>query len=283
MPRSAIPDLPPVSLGLPEDLDGDAFVPVFSGGPMRGHRHRELELNLARRGRARLIEENRSYDLAPGSLVWLFPARPHYLMRLTPDFELWVLVFKPRLVRRVCVGPGARPLRMANPPPADGPYCKRLAPAAAARLDGLFEELRDARGDAPRFNAGLAYALLSAWEVHRDEASRMAGDSVHPAVERAARLIAEGRLEAGIEDLAAASGLSASRLGRLFKRQTGVPLSTYRNQERIRRFGELYGGGQRTTMLRAALAAGFGSYTQFHRVFTALTGQSPQAWRRTRS
>jgi transcriptional regulator GlxA family with amidase domain len=38
--------------------------------------------------------------------------------------------------------------------------------------------------------------------------------------------------------------------------------------------------GQRMTMITAALEAGFGSYPQFYRVFTRLTGQSPNTYRR---
>jgi AraC-like DNA-binding protein len=33
-------------------------------------------------------------------------------------------------------------------------------------------------------------------------------------------------------------------------------------------------------MLAAALHAGFGSYTQFHRVFTATMGRSPREWKK---
>jgi AraC-like DNA-binding protein len=76
-----------------------------------------------------------------------------------------------------------------------------------------------------------------------------------------------------------ASRLSPSHLSRIFKAQTGVSIGGFRNQQRLQRFLALYGRGRRTTALAAALEAGFGSYTQFHRVFREQTGRSPSALR----
>ena len=69
-------------------------------------------------------------------------------------------------------------------------------------------------------------------------------------------------------------------MGRLFKQQTGLSISEFRNRLRIQQFMKLYGSGQRRTVLASALEAGFGSYTQFHRVFTEIAGRSPRAYQR---
>jgi AraC-like DNA-binding protein len=58
-----------------------------------------------------------------------------------------------------------------------------------------------------------------------------------------------------------------------------VSISRFRNQQRLHRFLYLYGRGQRTTALAAALGAGFGSYAQFYRVFREEVGRSPSALR----
>ena len=76
------------------------------------------------------------------------------------------------------------------------------------------------------------------------------------------------------------AGLSGPRLSRLFKEQTGFALAEFRNRSRVQRFLEIYGTGQRHTMLSAALDAGFGSYAQFHRVFRRIAGESPGEYRR---
>jgi AraC-like DNA-binding protein len=69
----------------------------------------------------------------------------------------------------------------------------------------------------------------------------------------------------------------------LFTVQTGASLTRYRNQQRVHQFLLNYGDGTRTTMLAAALAAGFGSYAQFYRVFLRETGRSPAALRSHRA
>ncbi len=76
-----------------------------------------------------------------------------------------------------------------------------------------------------------------------------------------------------------AAGLSPSHLSRLFKAQTGVSITRFRNQRRLERFRALYGDGRRTTALAAALDAGFGSYAQFYRVVRAETARSPSGLR----
>jgi AraC-like DNA-binding protein len=57
----------------------------------------------------------------------------------------------------------------------------------------------------------------------------------------------------------------------------GVSLVGYRNQLRLERFMKIMDAG-RSTMLEAALGAGFGSYAQFHRVFQAQRGVTPRAY-----
>jgi AraC-like DNA-binding protein len=59
----------------------------------------------------------------------------------------------------------------------------------------------------------------------------------------------------------------------------GMPLSTYRSQRRLERFLVEH-DPRRGNLLSSSLAAGFGSYSQFHRVFTKLMGLSPRAWER---
>jgi AraC-like DNA-binding protein len=124
----------------------------------------------------------------------------------------------------------------------------------------------------------LSYALLKTWQ-HFAHAANVPVHDVHPAVEKAARLIRDETSALNLDELARRSGLSPARLSRLFKQQTGVALVDFRNRQRIERFLQLYGTGQRLTMLDAALEAGFGSYPQFHRVFKRVLGCSPGQYR----
>lgn len=235
------------------------------------HHHAELELNLVTRGSGTYLLGNRKYQIRPGDLLWLFPAQEHVLINYTPDFEMWIAVFQRRLVKRVVLSPGERVL--AQPQPIEN-CCRRLLHPDCGRMEDLLEEVSASAGNSDLLNAGLGYILLRAWHTFQ-RAAEIAGGNVHPAVERAARLIRDESVALSLDELAQRVGLSPPRLSRLFKEQTGFPMVDFRNRIRIQRYLEIYGSGNRFTVLDAALQAGFGSYPQFHRVFRRILGCSP--------
>jgi transcriptional regulator GlxA family with amidase domain len=83
-------------------------------------------------------------------------------------------------------------------------------------------------------------------------------------------------------DVAARLNVSPSRLAHVFKAEIGVSMVEYRNRVRVNRFTTLLDEGSHN-LLEAALAAGFGSYAQFHRVFRALRRVSPREYLRLRA
>ena len=85
----------------------------------------------------------------------------------------------------------------------------------------------------------------------------------------------------GGKQIAAKLDISLSRLARVFKAEMGMSLVEYRNRLRLDRFAVLLDRG-RTNLLEAALAAGFGSYAQFHRVFRALRHMTPREYLQSR-
>ena len=257
--------------------DGRLWLHGYTPQTRAPHRHAEVELNLVTAGRAAYLLGDRRYDLTRDTLVWLFPGQDHILLDESADHAMWIGVFKPALLARACVTPFTAPLREADPP---GHWNRRLASEQSARLQALLQELYAVGGDTARYNAGLGYALLSAWAAYHEAAEQAAGPDVHPAVERAARLLRDEADPVSVEQIAARVGLSASRLSRLFHQQTGIALVEFRNRQRLQRFLRLYGRGRAVSVLDAALDAGFGSYPQFHRVFKRLMGCSPAEYRR---
>ena len=240
------------------------------------HHHAELEFNLVTQGSGLYLLEQRKYEIRRGDLLWLFPAQEHVLVEQSTDFEMWIGVCKPAAVKRIATDASAKVLREQNPP---GGHCRRLPQPVLARLENLFPEIAATIEKPGLFNVGLAYAFLSAWQQFEQAADVPVRD-VHPAVEKAARLIRNEGVTLGLDELAHRAGLSMHRLSRLFKEQTGVRLVDFRNRQRMERFLEIYGTGQRLTMLDAALKSGFGSYPQFHRIFKRFTGRSPRSHRR---
>jgi AraC-like DNA-binding protein len=266
-------------LELPAGLEGNLWHYRKLGRANAMHHHAELEFNLVTRGAGLYLLAHRQYKIRRGDLLWLFPAQEHVLIEQSLDFEMWIGVFKPTMVRRAATDASAKILREANPP---GEFCRRLSQRDLVRLEELFAEIAAANDRRGLFNAGLSYALLDAWQQF-ERAAEVPVRDVHPAVEKAARLIRDETAPLSLDELAKRAGLSATRLSRLFKQQTGVALVDFRNRQRIERFLELYGTGQRRTMSDAALDAGFGSYPQFHRIFKRVIGCSPGHYRNQKS
>jgi AraC-like DNA-binding protein/quercetin dioxygenase-like cupin family protein len=264
-------------LDLPAGLDGRVVRHAAGDLRVRPHRHAELEVNLVVGGSATYLLGDRRYELTPGTLTWLFPGQDHVLVNQSADHELWWAVFTPDLVARVAREPHLAPLLADDPP---GQHSRHLGTASARRLQALFEQVHDAETrDTTLANTGLAYLLALAWRTFLDTTDLVDAIDVHPAVRTVARLLQTNPGTADLTTLARRVGLSPSHLSRLFTAHTGIPLTTYRNHQRLRHFLRHYGDGTHTTMLTAALAAGFGSYAQFYRVFHRETGHSPAALR----
>ena len=264
-------------LNLPPQLDGGVW---RHEGPIRWrrrtHRHVELEWNLVTAGRASYLIDERRYDLTPGSSMWLFPEQDHVLINESADYAMWIVVLKPALLERVCVAGDTAEMRAARPASR---FARALSEADTAYFAALCGQVAGA-AEPVEHNLGLGWLAVSAWRAHgaSDEATPR-GD-VHPAVERAARFIRDHADEADVPTIARKAGLSVSQLSRLFRRQTGLSLVEYRQRRQLERFRALFGRGRRYTMIEAALAAGFGSYSQFHRVFKAAHGFGPRELRR---
>ena len=264
-------------LGLGPGVDGRVFRHAAGDLRPQTHRHAELEVNLVVRGAASYVLGNRRYELSAGTLTWLFPDQEHVLVDESADHALWWAVFRPSLVTRTARASHARPLLEGDPV---GRYSRRLDPQRVRRLSALFHDLREAETvDHTLFTVGLPYLLLSAWQSFLHSEDIVGGVDIHPAVDRAARLLHTDPGTGDLTDLARIVGLSPSHLSRLFKTQMGISISRFRNQQRLQRFLRHYGNGRRTTALDAAHEAGFGSYAQFYRVFRQETGRRPTALR----
>jgi AraC-like DNA-binding protein len=267
-------------LKLPENLDGMAWRYANPAGANRRHHHAELELNLVTRGTGTYLLGSRHYQIRRGDLLWLFPTQEHVLIEQTPDFEMWIVVFRRRLIRRSAIDPASRPLQQRS---FSGDTCRRLRQKDLSRFEELFAQLADTSNEPGLLNASLAYALLHAWKCF-DRAGEVPARTMHPAVERTARLLLSDENSYDLPQLARRAGLSPSRLSRLFKQQTGLSIVEFRNRQRMQRFLERYeqerDSGRQTTLLNAALDAGFGSYPQFHRVFRQVAGCSPAEYQR---
>ena len=98
-------------LELPPEWDGNLWHYRNLGRANAMHHHAELEFNLVTQGAGLYLLAHRQYKIRRGDLLWLFPTQEHVLIEQSLDFEMWIGVFKPALVRR----DGHRPGRPDSP------------------------------------------------------------------------------------------------------------------------------------------------------------------------
>lgn len=286
-------------LNLGPRYDGMLFLAESARNPPRlnSHRHIELELNLVVSGAIIYVVDGRRFRFEKRSLLWLFPGQEHQLVDRAGNQQNYVAVFKPELIDRACRSEAYAFLR-GDGADLDGVLHTKLDPetfdlvrktmdsvmAGAPDSDilnreagfGLSAGFRFEHADPDGLNAGLHHLLLLCGRA------QLAGNTIeraaplHPAVRRAIDLLGENTDDLSLSTLAKQCGASATHLSRLFARQLGVPLNRYRNSMRLRRFHDYYHGPEQKTMAEAAFAAGFGSYAQFHRVFTQTYGSGPR-------
>lgn len=79
----------------------------------------------------------------------------------------------------------------------------------------------------------------------------------------------------GLEALAQQARTLPSEVSRYFHRDLGIPLVRYRARLRLMRFVRLVDAGAHNLMTSAS-EAGFGSYSQCHRVFQSELGCAPR-------
>lgn len=262
-------------LRLPAKAEGRAWLPVLRS--MLSHHHDELELNLVLSGRAAYLFGRRRVPLVTGSMIWIFPRQEHVLIDRSSDYSMWILVFKPGLVRRHAGTGERRVLRSLDP---GAIFCRQIDYAKVERLNQVYRDAHNESHDLEFNNAALSYALVTSWQVYQTSHDSSSRTDVHPAVAKAAQILSQGDASIPLVPLARQAGLSPARLSRLFKLQTGVSLTMFRQRECLKRFLGLYRTGARYSLIEAAFQAGFGSYPQFHRVFRKTMGISPAQYKK---
>lgn len=226
------------------------------------HWHDELEFNLVLGGHGTYFVPNGHFDLVPGTLVWLLPGQRHRLMR-SPDFDIWVVTIDPRNL-------GAKFLDDIG-----AHACCLLATEDVIALDRLLSHVSQDMNEPGLCAAGLEYAVRSAGHISVNTSGPVQHPP-HPAVLKALSVLRDNMEVPSLTALARMCGVSSDYLGQLLVSQTGRGFVEWRNRIRLERFQVLY--PESRNLLTAALAAGFGSYTQFHRIFVELIGATPGEW-----
>jgi len=248
------------------------------------HFHGQVEVLLIRGGTATLHLGARQQQVRAGQLCWILPCVPHVMSAFSSDFDMWVIEVEAALMGS-CWGSTVR--RDADP---DAAPTARTAFAAVASLGERLagRTMTDIGAEDARRIDGLARRI---WNADAADGVKDTLQDLCCAALRATLPNVDDRVEASLTDLAsclllgsplldrramaADLGVSEGFLSRCFGRELGVSFVEHRARSRLAHFLALVQGGNRN-LLDASLAAGFGSYSQFHRVFTRISGTGPR-------
>ena len=260
-------------LAIPREADGRLWRHVSHNPSVSRHVHDEIEMNIAIRGEAAYLVGQTRYRLTAGTMIWLFPGHDHLLIDQSPDFCMWILVARPCVVEYAATV-SAKYSTLTRFDPA-GSFARVITPEQREPLLVLFEQVSAQSDDIVCYNSGIRYATAASWRAYSQAHEGSQSSGLHPAVERAVRILREEEEATTIGTLARLSGISPSRLSRLFHRQVGMPIVVFRNSQRLDRFHRLRDHQPGMNLAQAALEAGFGSYAQFYRVYKAANGCGP--------
>lgn len=249
------------------------------------HFHPQIEFVLVMRGKAVEYIGTEKYEVHPGQLIWHLPGIEHEMVSASADLDLRVVHVEPDLI--ACSRPQAHPAERQNPD-SFGHWIRELGWLAAGRPvielkrrdeHALLEDCdlpsteRRPGHDEQSERDRLARALGNAYRATCVDHDDLRPNSL---VELACCLLLE-RPSLARSEVCRELGVSEGYLSRRFRAELGISFLEQRARLRLVRF-LTHVTRERQNFLEASLSAGFGSYSQLHRVFSQLIGMSPRAY-----
>jgi methylphosphotriester-DNA--protein-cysteine methyltransferase len=231
-------------------------------------------------GSATLCLGTRAVPVRAGHVCWVLPGVPHVMGDFSEDFDMWVVQLESALVESCWHEAAGSVDERAHGPFADwslplgeklaGRTVIEVAAAESRTLDELAAAVWTA-GDRPEARAALAELCTVALRVTLANLDQRRALSV---AEIASCLLLSSPT---IDRRAAAAelGVSEGFLSRAVRRDLGVTFVEHRARTRVAHFLALIQRGG-LNLLAAALEAGFGSYSQFFRTFSRVSGSRPR-------
>jgi AraC-like DNA-binding protein len=225
------------------------------------HFHPEPELNLIAGGSATFAMGEKLFRVGRGALLWWPPGHDHVLVDASDDFDLFVIGVTAEFSTRV----------LADTSDVDGvgPIQIRLPTSALAEMEAICLSPGSAN-DVPAIERRVGDLWRKAHELRR------AADPVH-VVTRRTMVSLYQRPGLGRTDIARLLRAHPTEISRHFHDDMGMTLAAFRSRLRLLRFIQTVDGGA-PSLLAAALTAGFGSYSQCHRIFQQTFACTPRAF-----
>jgi len=248
---------------LPASGPSRAHVWKFSleyGGRRPRHFHAEPELNLIVAGTAIFGIGETVVCASAGELLGFPPGQDHVLLKSSPDLYLFAIGMDPIFSSTV--------LRRER---------DNVTVPLHIRLKSSDFRAMETRSAAIVDRSGVEQPSAELWEyanwLRQQNAGRL-NDATHVLTRRTLSLMAD-EPDIDRERLAGKLKTSPTAVSRYFHHDVGMTLVRYRTRLRLMRFMRLVDEGNENLTV-AAKSAGFGSYSQCHRVFQAELGCAPR-------
>lgn len=232
------------------------------------HAHPEYVVGILTGGRQILRVEDEDHLIETGDVLRLHPREAHANRCVGSEVLSYRVFYLPEQAVSVFLQDGARESRISFPSPkaADEVLACVLLNAHRALWSTAVGKLEQ-----EAVMMKLVHAVAS---DDGEEPADAALPSAHDAVTRARNFIDEHfRADFGLEELAAACGLSVYRVAHLFRGDVGLSPIAYRNQRRI--FESRAQLLQGRPIAEVALDMGYYDQSHFTRHFQRVLGVSP--------
>jgi len=269
---------------------------IHSGGPIPQpsvpfpEQHPYCEFNFQFQGRGTQFIGTEQIEKRPGDLMLIGPGTPHNALYLEYPQRSATIHFLPMLLFEMGPeGDGALVLARFTAAQKIGERVLRLPRAMREELAEHFEQMvsefeTPQPGAELRLRALLMEALVAfmRWEVATGKAADRKQVAFHwEQVEKALRFIHENYAEPlYVEQIARATGLSASRLQAMFREALGMSCVQYLRTYRISHAKAMLCAPE-ARVTEVSLAVGFETLSHFNTSFRALIGMSPTAYIRS--
>jgi len=147
----------------------------------------------------------------------------------------------------------------------------------AGQAFGFEENSQYFHDDPILLNAGLLCIMTMGWHLFITEGVTGEKQAIDSHISKAIDLLQKfPERDFGLKDLSVECGASSSLLSRLFNEQVGQSIVDYKNKLKLNQFINCKKSNPDFSISEACYTSGFGSYSQFYKVFRQAYGISPK-------
>ena len=236
------------------------------------HLHDTYEILYVSRGRGRYIIEGNTYEIRPGSLIFVSPYVYHSV-EIDPaaPYERYIINFAPSQTAEIS--------RLQESFDMKEGSLFYTAASVSPSLPAVFEKIEQLGGVPKAHQAAYAQIILSEILILLSTADTTKAEESEALGARVIKYLnTHIERDMTLDKIAGHFFVSKYYLCRAFKRHNGISIHGYITQKRVMYAKQLMESGE--TASGAAYRVGFGDYSAFYRACLKVTGRSPLSMQR---